>query len=258
MSQSPNSSSPVNSTETANPSPVITNATPITMIHPSFASALNPKPKKTTANRSSPFKTPKSKKNKTSSSSVSKKTSKKKGSKSKSKSIRTMQELYLDNVAEENVESRADVFEKSDSDLNVEGNKSDFVAETLETQKGVTGDNSIVAEVVGEGIVQDSPDAEETMDNQVVEDALNSLKDTIPKPNVAPDVATSLAQEEPTPDIVGDVVNADEQVDEEPATDEIVVPQVEKEPVVDEEEQTDIPTADNAMSVDDDVVDEGK
>ncbi|KAK2444239.1 hypothetical protein QL285_015281 [Trifolium repens] len=133
MSQSPNSSSPMNSTVTPNPSLIITNAAPITTIHPSFASALNPKPKKTTANRPSPFKTPKSKKTKSSSSSASKKTSKKKGSNSKSKSIHTMQELYHDDVAKENVESHADVSEKSDSDLNVEGNKSDFVAETLET-----------------------------------------------------------------------------------------------------------------------------
>ncbi|KAK2427084.1 hypothetical protein QL285_025686 [Trifolium repens] len=81
------------------------------------------------------------------------------------------------------------------------------------------------------------------------ESALNS------KPNVAPDVPTSLAQDEPTPDTVGDVVNTEEQVDEEHTTDEIVVPQDEKELVSDEEENTDIPTADNAMSVDDDIVD---
>ncbi|KAK2415657.1 hypothetical protein QL285_038119 [Trifolium repens] len=93
------------------------------------------------------------------------------------------------------------------------------------------------------------------MNNQVVEEALNSLKDTIPTSNVVPDVETSLAQDEPTPDIVGNAVNYAEQVDEGPATDEIVVPQTEKEPVTDEEEDTNILSTDNAMSVDDDVVD---
>ncbi|WJX46271.1 hypothetical protein P8452_33090 [Trifolium repens] len=256
MSQSPNSATSVNPTETHDSSPVITDATPITTIHPSFSSVLNPKPKKSTAKRPSTFKTPKSKKTKGSSSSASKKTSKKKGSNSKSKSIHTMQELYLDDVAEKNVESHVDGSEKSDSDLNAvaEGNPN-VVDETLEIQKGVTGDNTVVTEAVGGGIVQDSPDAEETMNNQVVEEALNSLKDTIPTSNVVPDVETSLAQDEPTPDIVGNAVNYAEQVDEGPATDEIVVPQTEKEPVTDEEEDTNILSTDNAMSVDDDVVD---
>ncbi|KAK2445198.1 hypothetical protein QL285_016158 [Trifolium repens] len=255
MSQSPNSATPVNSTETLHPSPVITDATPITTIHPSFYSTLNPKPKKSTANRPSSFKTPKSKKTKSSSSSVLKRTSKKKGSNSKSKSIHTMQELYLDDVTKKDVESHVDASERSDSDLNVEGDKSNCGTETLESQKGVTDDNTTVSDIVGEGIVQDSPEAEESLSNNAVEEALNSLKDTTPKPNVASDVATSLAQDEPTPDIVGDAVNTEEQVDKEPAIDDIVAPQAEKGPVADEEENTDIPTADNAMSVDDDVVD---
>ncbi|KAK2444446.1 hypothetical protein QL285_015473 [Trifolium repens] len=93
------------------------------------------------------------------------------------------------------------------------------------------------------------------MTDQVVEETLNSLKDTTPTSNVVPDVETPLAQDEPTPDIVGNAVNTEEQVDEEPATNEIVVPQTEREPVADEEEDTDIPSTDNAVSVDDDVVD---
>ncbi|KAK2435664.1 hypothetical protein QL285_020707 [Trifolium repens] len=255
MSQSPITTSPANSNETPISSSPIIDATPITTIHPSFSSALNPKPNKSTANRPSSFKTPKSKKTKSSSSSVLKRTSKKKGSNSKSRSIHTMQELYLDDVTKKDVESHVDVSERSDSDLNVEGDKSNCGTETLESQKGVTDDNNIVSDIVGEGIVQDSPEAEESLSNNAVEEALNSLKDTTPKPNVAPDVATSLAQDEPTPDIVGDAVNTEEQVDKEPAIDDTVAPQAEKGPVADEEENTDIPTADNAMSVDDDVVD---
>ncbi|KAK2422130.1 hypothetical protein QL285_032689 [Trifolium repens] len=254
MSQSPNSATPIPSTETLDSSPVITDATPITTIHPSFSSALNPKPKKSTANRPSPFKTPKSKKTKRSSSSVSKRTSKKKGSNSKSKSIHTMQEPYVDEVAEKNVESHVDGSEKSDSDLNVERDKSKCGTETLEIQKGVTGGNTTMTDTVGEGIFQDSPDAEETTTNQDVEEALNSLKDTIPTSNVVPDVETPLAQDEPTPDIVGNAGDTEEQVDKELATDENVVTQTEKEPVADEEEDTDTPSTDNVVSVDDDVV----
>ncbi|WJX72991.1 hypothetical protein P8452_56819 [Trifolium repens] len=252
MSQSPNTISPMNSTDSPNSSPI--NATPITTVHPSFASALNPKPKKTTAKRTSTSKVPKSKKkSKTSSSSVSKKSTKAKSS--KSKPIHTMQELYVDDLTKGNAESNVEASNNDASDLNVKEGNSDFVVETLENQKGVTGDNTVVTEAVGGGIVQDSPDAEETMNNQVVEEVLNSLKDTIPTSNVVPDVEISLAQDEPTPDIVGNAVNTAEQVDEGPATDEIVVPQTEKEPVADEEEDTDILSTDNAMSVDDDVVD---
>jgi hypothetical protein len=47
-----------------------------------------------------------------------------------------MHELYLDNVAKENVESHAEASEKSDSGLNVEVKKSDVGAETLEIKKG--------------------------------------------------------------------------------------------------------------------------
>ncbi|WJX76948.1 hypothetical protein P8452_60305 [Trifolium repens] len=242
----------MNSTDSPNSSPI--NATPITTVHPSFASALNPKPKKTTAKRTSTSKVPISKKkSKTSSSSVSKKSTKAKSS--KSKPIHTMQELYVDDLTKGNAESNVEASNNDTSDLNVKEGNSDFVVETLENQKRVTGDNTVVTEAVGGGIVQDSPDAEETMNNQVVEEALNSLKDTIPTSNVVPDVETSLAQDEPTPDIVGNAVNYAEQVDEGPATDEIVVPQTEKEPVTDEEEDTNILSTDNAMSVDDDVVD---
>ncbi|KAK2361264.1 hypothetical protein QL285_086431 [Trifolium repens] len=250
MSQSPNSSTPVNSTETLHPSPVIIDATPITTIHPSFSSALNPKPKKATANRPS-FKTPKSKKTKSSSSSVSKKTSKKKGSNSKSKSIHTMQELYVDDVTKKDVEPHVDVSEKSDSDLIVEGDKSNCGTETLEIQKGVTGDNTTVTDTVSEGIVQDSPDAEGTTTDQVVEEVLNSLKDTIPEPNVVPDVETSLAQKEPTPDIVGNAVEEENLV---PLNHESIVQQNNEEPA-DENGADENTTADNAMSVDVDVVD---
>ncbi|KAK2430104.1 hypothetical protein QL285_028478 [Trifolium repens] len=269
MSQSPNSATPVHSTETPDTSPVITDATPITTIHPSFSSVLNPKPKKSVANRPSTFKTPKSKKTKSSSSSMSKRTSTKKGSHSKSKSIHTMQELYVDEIAEKNVESYVDGAKKSDSDLNVaaEGNPN-VVAETLEIPKGQTEEKLPASETVGE-IVQDSPDAEDSLNDKAVEDVLNSLKDTIPTPNVVPDVETPLAQNEPTPDIVG---NANENADDEHMSDTLVSAAASEEnsgsqneddgPQQDEDEHpnenvndANTTATDNAMSVDDDVVD---
>ncbi|KAK2421454.1 hypothetical protein QL285_032080 [Trifolium repens] len=162
-----------------------------------------------------------------------------------------MQELYLDNVAEKDVETHVEASDHLASDLIAEKEKgnSEIGAETLEIQKGLTVEKPVASKVVGE-IVKDSPDVEETMTDQVVEDALNSLKDTIPTSNVVQDVETPLAQDEPTPDIVGNAVNT-----EEPATDEFVVPQTEKEPAAVEEEDTDIPSTDNVVSLDDDVVD---
>ncbi|KAK2445369.1 hypothetical protein QL285_016309 [Trifolium repens] len=269
MSQSPITTSPANSTETPISSSPIIDATPITTIHPSFDSALNSKPKKTVTKRTLTSKTSKSKKKfKASSPSVSKKSSKAKGSRSKSKSIHTMQELYVDDVTKGNAESNVEASNNDKSDLNVvaEGNPN-VVAETLEIQKGVTGDNTTVSDTVGEGIVQDSPDVEETITDQAVEEALNTLKDSIPKPYAVPDVATSLAQEEPTFDTVGNDVNVEEQVDDEPASDklvgtaandETVVPQDDEAPVGDhvaDENTTEIHSTDNAMSGDDDVVD---
>ncbi|KAK2391770.1 hypothetical protein QL285_065199 [Trifolium repens] len=259
MSQSPITTSPVKTTDEPDSSPL--NATPITTIHPSFSSALNPKSKKSTAQRpkiamKSTAVTPKSKKKpKTSSSSVSKKSSKAK--KSKSKPIHTMQELYVDDLTKGNAESNVEASNNDDSELNVEEGNSDFVSETLDTQKGVTGDDTVMAEAVDGGIVQDSPNAEETLNNPVVEDAPNSVTDTIPKPNVVPDVETSLAHEEPTSGTVGVAIDTDEQVDEEPVNDETDVQQDNEAPVGDDvaENTTNVPTADNVMSVDDDVVD---
>ncbi|KAK2392994.1 hypothetical protein QL285_054978 [Trifolium repens] len=267
MSQSPITTSPANSNETPISSSPVIDATPITTIHPSFDSALNSKPKKTTTKRAVTSETSKSKKkSKASSLSVSKKGSKAKGSRSKSKSIHTMQELYVDDVAKKNVEPHVEASNEDRSEENVvaEGNPNN-VTETLEIQKGLTIEKPVASEAVGE-IVQDSPDAEESLNDKDVEEALNSLKDTVPKPNVAPDVTTSLAQEGPTPDIVGDAVNAQDQVNDEPVSEKLVgVPTNGENPISqnednqhDDEEPADDrnqPATDNDVSVNDDVVD---
>ncbi|KAK2454104.1 hypothetical protein QL285_001699 [Trifolium repens] len=272
MSQSPITTSPTNFTETPIASPII-DATPITTIHPSFDSAINPKPKKTTTKRTSTSTTSKSKKkSKAPSTSVSKKSSKAKRSRSKSKSIHTMQELYVDDVTKGNAESNVEASNNDKSDLNAvaEGNP-DVTAETLEIPKGQTEEKPVASEAVGE-IVQDSPDVEKTLTDQAVENVLNSLKDTIPKPNVTPDVDTSLAQENPTLDIVGDVVNDEDQGDGENVTDKLANTATNEEnsgsqnkedgSQQDEEEHANenvndenTLATDNAMSVDDDVVD---
>ncbi|WJX45420.1 hypothetical protein P8452_32302 [Trifolium repens] len=268
MSQSPITTSPTKSTETPIVSSPIINATPITTIHPSFASALNPKPKKITAKRPSTSKTPKSKKkSKTSSSSVSKKSTKAKPL--KSKSIHTMQELYVDDLTKKNVESHVEASDNFASDLIVDKEKgiSEIEAKTLEIQKGLTVEKPTTSEIAAEGIVNDSPDGEESLNTDVEEEVLNSLKDTVPKPKVVPDVGTSLAQEEPTPDIVGDDVNVEKQGDDEPVSDELVGTAVNDETADPHADETlvgeniadgntsEILAADNAMSEDDDVVD---
>ncbi|KAK2386046.1 hypothetical protein QL285_059986 [Trifolium repens] len=252
MSQSPITTSPANSNETPISSSPVIDATPITTIHPSFDSALNSKPKKTTTKRAVTSETSKSKKkSKASSLSVSKKGSKAKGSRSKSRSIHTMQELYVDDVAKKNAEPHVEASNEDRSEENVvaEGNPNN-VTETLEIQKGLTIEKPVASEAVGE-IVQDSPDAEESLNDKDVEEVLNSLKDTIPKPKVVPDVETSLAQEEPTPDEVGNAVEEENLV---PLNHENIVQQDNEEPA-DENVADGNTTTDNAMSVDVDVVD---
>ncbi|KAK2409967.1 hypothetical protein QL285_045362 [Trifolium repens] len=168
-----------------------------------------------------------------------------------------MQELYVDDTTEKNAESHVEASDNLASELIIEKEKgnSEISAETLEIQKGLTVEKPTASETVAEGIVNDSHVGEESLNTNVVEEVVNSWKDTIPTSNGVPDVETSLAHDEPTPNIVGDADDTEEQGDKEPVTDEIVIPQVEKEPIADEEENTDIPSADNAMSVDDDVVD---
>ncbi|KAK2351719.1 hypothetical protein QL285_096927 [Trifolium repens] len=94
------------------------------------------------------------------------------------------------------------------SPTKVEG-KSNSGVETLKTQKGVTQEIPTVSDVVADKVVPDSPIAEESLNNKVMEDALNSLKDTILIPNVVPDVGTSLAQDKPTSSVVGSATDVD-------------------------------------------------
>ena len=85
----------------------------------------------------------------------------------------------------------------------IQGSKYEFGAETLEVQKGIIGKTPIQSDTVLDTVVPDSPTAEESLNNKVVEAVLNSLKDTIHVSNVVSDVGTSLAQEKPTSGVVG-------------------------------------------------------
>ncbi|KAK2436691.1 hypothetical protein QL285_021664 [Trifolium repens] len=266
MSQSPITTSPTNSTET----PI--DATPITTIHPTFDSTLNSEPKKTSTKKAATSKTTKSKKkSKTSSLSVSKKGSKAKSS--KPKSIHTMQELYVDEIGKKNDESHvgASVNLESGSLMEKEKEDSEIGAKTLEIPKGLTVEKPVTSEAAGE-IVQDSPDVEESLSNKEMEEALNSLKDTVPKPNVVPDVETPLAQAEPTPNIVGNSdVNNEDQGKDANVTDKVTNTTTDEENTRSQNEEGgsqqdgDEPTnenvddgdtmgTDNAMSVNDNVV----
>ncbi|KAK2368837.1 hypothetical protein QL285_082004 [Trifolium repens] len=107
MSQSPNQTSPSKIT-TSQPqlSNIITDATPISIVHPSFASALKPKISNPSPTKPSPSPKPKSKK-KSKTKTTQKPTSQK--PKSRYSSNFNMQELYLDNQGSVSANVASDV-----------------------------------------------------------------------------------------------------------------------------------------------------
>jgi hypothetical protein len=88
-------------------------------------------------------------------------------------------------------------------------------------------------------VVPDSPVDEESLNNKIVEDVLNSLNDSIHESRVVSECLTSLAQEKPTFGVVGEYV--DSQIHEETETDVV--------------KNAGISDADKVMSVEDNVVD---
>jgi hypothetical protein len=195
---SPNKSSPSNTTTTTpnitdqptSPLPqhsdVITDATSLSMIHPSFAAAL--KLSKNTETSSSPK--PKSKKK--SKPTTTKKTKSPKP-KSRYSSNFNMQELYLDNQgsASKNVVSDAAT---TTSTVQIKAAEQ-ISPETLDSEKGESAINSEeVKNVVPESPVSNGDD-EDHEKLKEAEDTLKSLANVEPKANVVPDVPTSLAQD---------------------------------------------------------------
>ncbi|KAK2390771.1 hypothetical protein QL285_064285 [Trifolium repens] len=179
-------------------SDVIIDVVPLTMVHPSFASALNLS-KNTTTN---PSRSPKPKSTKKSKTNTTKKPKSQKP-KSRYSSNFNMQELYLDNQgsASENVASDA-----ATTTLNVEIKGTEEISpKSLNCEKGeIVVDAEKVKNVVPEspGNNGDDEDHEKLKE---AENTLKSLANVDPKANVVPDVPTSLAQSPPIPAVGEDV-----------------------------------------------------
>ncbi|KAK2444344.1 hypothetical protein QL285_015374 [Trifolium repens] len=174
------------------PSDVITNATPLTMIHPSFNAILNPTP----SNPSSPPKP------KTTMRTKSTTTRKPKTQKSKSRysSNFNMQQLYLSDLGNASPNVASDVATPC-SGTQIQENKEEGT-QTLNPKEGKTAD-------MGEHCVPDTPndegDDEDAQKIKLAEDALNSLSESISGAKVVPDASASLAQDQPQ-DAADDVV----------------------------------------------------
>ncbi|WJX83795.1 hypothetical protein P8452_66429 [Trifolium repens] len=200
---SPQKSSPSQTTTTPNvtenlsvplpqPSDIITDATPLTMIHPSFASIL-----KTTPSNSSS--SPKSKpKRKTKTATTRKPKSQK--SKSRYSSNFNMQQLYLDDTGNATTNVASDVATPC-ADEQIETRKEDST-QTLISQKGKTAE---ITEQHVPSTPSDEGDDEDAQNIKIAEDALKSLVDSVSGVKVVPDVPTSLAQDQPQDDVIDNI-----------------------------------------------------
>jgi hypothetical protein len=195
MSQSPNQTSPsqINKPQ-PQPSDIITDVVPLSVVHPSFASALKPKTSKPSPTKPSTSPKPKSKKK-----SKTKTTQKPKSQKPKSRyySNFNMQELYLDNQGSTSGNVASDVATPTSGTQITPADEDS--PKTLNVEQGETG-----VETEGpENIAPNTPSDEGVnLSTKIVEEALNSLADSIPSENVVPDAPTSLAQAQHVADAV--------------------------------------------------------
>ncbi|KAK2373606.1 hypothetical protein QL285_074634 [Trifolium repens] len=166
------------------PSNVITEATPLTMIHPSFDSIMNPTP-------SNPPSSPKSKTKKRTKSTTTRKPKPQK-SKSRYSSDFNMQELYLTNLGNTNPNAASDVAAPVSSTLIEENTKKS--TQTLSPKKG---ESTVVDEHVVPNTPSDEGDDDDVQKIQIAQDALNSLVESISGAKVVPDASASLAQDQP-------------------------------------------------------------
>ncbi|KAK2448870.1 bromodomain-containing protein [Trifolium repens] len=164
-------------------SDVITDATPLTMIHPTFNAMMNPAP-------SNP---PSSQKSKTKKKTKSTTTRKPKTQKSKSRysSDFNMQQLYLSDLGntKPNVAPNASA---PMPDVAIEANKGESV-QTLSSEKR---ESTGVDERVAPNTPSDEGDNEDAEKIQIAEEALNSLVESISGAKVVPDASASLAQDQ--------------------------------------------------------------
>ncbi|WJX67220.1 hypothetical protein P8452_51708 [Trifolium repens] len=175
------------------PSNIITDATPLTMIHPSFNAILNltpsnpsssPKPKTTKRTKSTTTRKPKSQK-----------------SKSRYSSNFNMQQLYLSDLGDVNPNAAPDVT-ASNPDAQTETDKGEET-QTLNSKKGETAEmeeETIPNPAVGEGVDED------TENIKIAEDALKSLVDSISSDRAVPDASASLAHDKSQDEIANDAV----------------------------------------------------
>jgi hypothetical protein len=176
--------------QTHSPSQIIIDVVPLSTIHPSFASALKSKSKKPSSSKKSTRKSSKTQK-KSSISGSTKRSKSKKGKVGSSKKS-TIQVPSSDNPTATDVESNVDTFVQGMCDSNIE--KSAVEKQILDAEKGVTVETS--NQPTKE--VEHSPDnatLNESPNSKIVEEVLNSLKESAAEVNVVPDVPTSLAQD---------------------------------------------------------------
>ncbi|KAK2422616.1 hypothetical protein QL285_033139 [Trifolium repens] len=173
------------------PSAVITNASPLTMIHSSFNSILNPTPL-------NPSPSPKSKPTKRTKSVTTRKPKSQK-SKSRYSSNFDMQQLYLNDLGNASTNVASDVATLC-PDAQIEASKGDST-QTLSPKKGETAE---MGEQYAPNTPSDEGDDEDAQKIKIAEDALKSLVDSVSGVKIVPDASTSLAQDQPQADVVGD------------------------------------------------------
>ncbi|WJX64961.1 hypothetical protein P8452_49678 [Trifolium repens] len=175
------------------PSSVITDATPLTMIHPSFNAILNPTPL-------NPSSSPNSKTTKRTKSVITRKPKNPK-SKSRYSSNFNMQELYLSDLGNAGTNVPSDVATPS-PDIQTGTNKEDCT-QTLDSKKGETAE--VAEQDVSNTSTDDNAD-EETQNIKIAEDALKSLVGSGANDGAVPDAPASLAQDKSQDEMADDVV----------------------------------------------------
>ncbi|KAK2445677.1 bromodomain-containing protein [Trifolium repens] len=165
-------------------SDVITDATPLTMIHPSFNTIMNP-------TSSNPPSSPKSKTKKKTKSTTTRKPKTQK-SKSRYSSDFNMQQLYLSDLGNTNPNAASDVAAPVSNTLVEEKSK-----ESTQTLSPKKGESTVVDERVVPNTHSDEGDDEDAQKIQIAEEALNSLVESLSGAKAVPDASASLAQDEP-------------------------------------------------------------
>ncbi|KAK2417317.1 hypothetical protein QL285_039630 [Trifolium repens] len=178
------------------PSDIITDATPLTMIHPSFNAILNPP-------SSNPSSSPKPKTKKKTKSTTTRKPKNQKP-KSRYSSNFNMQELYLTDLGNTKPNVASDVATPvSDPPIEQENEEIDQTLNSKKGESAAMGDHDVPNTTSEE---EDNADAQNI---QLAQDALNSLGESSSGAKAVPDASASLAQDQPqdtNTDVVDDSI----------------------------------------------------